>query len=134
MLYGKASAEIHTEALNALESCLSASHVDVQAGYAHRLEPHKYPLLEILGFFEKEGQEFEHTQLMRLLVNMFDGSYFTGFQINDNQRLIDMMRKRIKGKLIFTRSVLADKDKNPNTAKKNFARFKLGEESNDAQA
>lgn len=110
-LYGKTAAESHSVALDAMESCLSASHVDVAQPYKMRLEPFKYELLEILGFFDREEQVWEHTQLMRLILDMFDGTYFTGFQINAHSRLIEMCRKRIKGKLMFSRSILADNDK-----------------------
>jgi hypothetical protein len=113
MLYGKQIAEEHTAALDALESCLSASHVDVRGAYRLRLDAHKPALLEILDFFDKDEQIYEHTELMRLLVDMFDGKYFTGFQINAHERLISMCRKRIKGKLMFTRTILQDKDKKP---------------------
>lgn len=131
-LYGRAIADEHTAAIDALESCLSSAHQDVANPYKLRLVPHKDQLLEILAFFDKEEQVFEHTEVMRLIVDMFDGEYFSGFEILRHQRTIDMLRKRIKGKLMFTRSILADKDSKPGTAKKNFARFKLAEERENA--
>lgn len=126
-LYGRISAETHTAAVDAMESCLSAAHVDVAQPYKLRLETHKDAIFEILDMFNRPETQYEHTALMRLTVDMFDGQYFTGFDILQNQRLLDSIRGRIKGKLLFTRSLLADKDKNPGNAKKNFARFKLAE-------
>jgi hypothetical protein len=139
-LYGKASAERHTDAINALESCLSASHMDIKQPYKLRLEPFHDDILEILDMFapkddfgdalQASAATFDHTAMMKLVVQMFDGEYFTGFQINANQALIEKMRKRIKGKLMFTRSLLADKDVKPGTAKKNLAKFRLNEQEN----
>jgi hypothetical protein len=125
-LYGKSTAELHSAAVDAMDSCLSAA--CVHEPYKLRLEPHKDAILELLGFFEKPETVYEHTQTMRLVVSLFDGEYFTGFQVLRHQDTINRLRKRIKGKLMGTRMILADNDSKPGKAKKNFAKFKLAEE------
>ena len=127
MLYGKASSERHTAAIDAMESCLSASHLDIQQSYELRLKPFQDDILEVLAMFDAPETVYEHTRMMRLVIAMFNGEYFTGFEINANQALLERMRQRIRGKVLFTRSILQDKDANPKTARKNFDKFKLAE-------
>ena len=126
-LFGKASAERYGNALDAMESCLSASHMDIQQPYKLRLKPFQDDILEVLAMFDAPETIYEHTRMMRLVIDMFNGEYFTGFEINSNQSLLERMRQRIRGKVLFTRSILQDKDANPKTARKNFDKFKLAE-------
>jgi hypothetical protein len=101
-----------------------------------RLEPVKYDLLEILEWFEKDTRE--HFHMMRMIFSLLDGEKLNGFEINEYQARIDTMRKRIKGKLLFTRSLLADNDAKPKCLDKanhkqvckckNYAKFKLSEQ------
>ena len=113
MIYGRALAGRHNEALDALDSCLSASHEGVRGDYAVRLLNYQQDLLEIVAFWDKPETQDERFKYMRFVFRMFENEFFNGFDILKNQQMIEAMRKRIKGKLLFTRSLLADNDAKP---------------------
>jgi hypothetical protein len=126
----------HNEAIDCMESCLSAAHRDVgDRSYRLRLRPYKDDILELLAMFEKD--EREHTHMMQLILNLFDGEKLDGFEVNAYAERIERFRKRVKGKLVFTRTILMDGDKKAKCLSpathgkgcrcKNYAKFKLAE-------
>ena len=129
-LYTKAQYEQQSEAVEAEAACISAGIIG--ADYAGRLVKYIDDLAEIPTYFwarcpvtkkklEKPGPDVK--EVAKVLLTLYNGAPLAGFVSLPNgtrvqtaryyESVIERIRRKLKGKLLFTRMILADGDKRP---------------------
>lgn len=119
-MYSRQNWEKHTEALTAANSAISAAVCD--KGYEERVLPFIDDFLEISEMFwdkcpitkKKLLQPGKDTQeIAGMFMTLVKGEQIGGFKSQAFTRVIERCERKIKGKLLGTRLMMMDKDKNP---------------------
>jgi hypothetical protein len=127
-LFGKAEYEMKLEAIEAAESCISAAILGTD--YVGRLDKYMDDLVEIPRYFwarcpvtmkkmEKPGPDV--AEIARVIYALAKGDRVDGFIVLKNgtrvataryyQSVMERIKRKLKGKLLFTVSILKDGDK-----------------------
>lgn len=103
-LYGRADYNRHLNAVDQLDALASAA----IAGevYLHRAEEHYADIAEVLDFFDASKQ----AEVLQRIGAVLWGKQITGFALASHAAGCDMMRRRLKGKLMGTVSRLQEGD------------------------
>ena len=105
-MYSRADFTRHTEAIDAMESILSASHHDLNQQFAGRLDRWLNEYIELLEMFEKPSQIWENKQIGHCFNHLVFGHPTSGLDIKKFNFVFEILRRRIKGKLFNTGQIL----------------------------
>lgn len=120
-LYTKAQYEKHLQAVDAASSCISAA--IAQSQYANRLVPYQDDFIEIAEFFwgrcpitrkklEEAGPDVK--EVAKVFFHLVQGKTMGGFEARRFEATLERCRRKLKGKLLGTRLILLDRDKESN--------------------
>jgi hypothetical protein len=120
-LYSKKKYEHQLEAVEAASSCVSAAIAGTK-GYGTRLEPFVDDYIEMSEFFwarcpitrkklEEPGPDVK--AVARVFLALYRGKHVGGFEGNRMERVLERVRRKLKGKLLGARLILMDNDKKP---------------------
>lgn len=104
MLYGRADYDRHLHAIDTLDALASAAIAG--DGYLHRAEEQYLDIEEVLDFFEAPKQR----EILQRVGDVLQGKQIGGFSLKSHTAGCDMMRRKIKGKLMATISMLGEGD------------------------
>lgn len=116
MFYSKAAYNRHNAAIDIVESLGSAA--VAHEGYIERAEAQYADIGEVIEFFGNAPEL--QKDLVKMLSPVLQGHYVGGFYLKTLEAACDRMRRKCKGKLMATISMLKDgeqvKENRPNLA------------------
>ena len=119
-LYTRALFEQHTQAVEAAKMCISAAIAG--SNYAGRLNAYMDDYLDIAQFFwarcpitrkklEQPGPDVK--EIAQVFLTLTRGVHFGGFAARSIEAKLECVQRKLRGKLLGTRMILADGDKKP---------------------
>lgn len=124
MLYGREAYNRHNAAIDIVESLGSAA--VAREGYIERAEAQYADIGEVIEFFGNTPEL--QKDLVKMLSPVLQGHYVGGFYLKTLEAACDRMRRKCKGKLMATISMLKDgeqvKENMPNSVRRSPSEFR----------